>query len=575
MKTTGCLLLLALITNQVNAQETRTFIRLNQPSKDNNAVTAPRQFLVGSTCKGCTLTINDSTAVVYPTGAFALPVNLREGTNTYRLKTINTDGKTAERNISFTYSLPEKPQPVTTFSIASVETFPEGNLMVQPGDIIRFRVKAMPGGVARVGETLLYEMPQAPIPGIYQGTYTVKPNDPLITGTGLRVTLKKDAQETNRVTNAIFSMAPSGPLVIKTTGDMPYLEFGLGDDRLGGARMQVLDTAVLLNVSGKIGNEYRVQLAKNLTAYIPAGQTAIMPAGTFPPSSLTSSWRVWGDDKYDYVSIGLAAKLPYRSIQQINPGRIVLDIFGATANTNWITQLQNVKEIKNAYYEQVSDDIFRVTIDLVHQQHWGYKIYYNGTNLVVRVKRQPPTPSLRGLTITVDAGHGGSNPGAMGPTGVYEKELTLLIARELQNQLVDEGVKVIMTRMTDSYVDNTYRILNNRERDPDLLVSIHLNSAGNPLDVQGTSTFYKHIGFRPLSTAIYKRMLELGLKEYGNVGNFNFALNVPTEYPNVLVETLFLSNPSDEMLVLDPDFRKQMAARIVLGLKDFMAAAVK
>jgi N-acetylmuramoyl-L-alanine amidase len=163
----------------------------------------------------------------------------------------------------------------------------------------------------------------------------------------------------------------------------------------------------------------------------------------------------------------------------------------------------------------------------------------------------------------------------MGPTGVYEKELTLLIARELQDQLVDEGVKVIMTRMTDSYVDNTYRILNNRERDPDLLVSIHLNSAGNPLDVQGTSTFYKHIGFRPLSAAIYKRMLELGLKEYGNIGNFNFALNVPTEYPNVLVETLFLSNPSDEMLVLDPDFRKQMATKIVLGLKDFMSAALK
>lgn len=574
MKTTGALLLLALMLGQANAQENKGFIRITQPSRENNSVTTAKQFIVGSTCKGCTLTINDSAAIVYGSGAFAIPLALKQGATSFTLKATNAAGAIVQKQVSFTYSLPEPPQPVTTFGIANIETFPEGNLSVQPGDAIRIKMKAFPGCVAKIGDTFLYEVPQN-IPGIYQGTYIVKPDDPLITGTGLRVTLKKDLQETSRVTGSIFSMMPSTPLVVKTVSDMPYLEFGLGDDRLGGARMGILDTAVLLTVTGKIGSDYRVQLAKNLTAYIPAGQVAVMPPGTFPPASLTSSWRVWGDDKYDYVSIGLGTKLPYRSIQQINPARIVLDIFGATANTNWITQLQSVKEIKNAYYEQVSDDIFRVTIDLQHQQHWGYAVYYNGNNLTVRVKHQPAAPSLKGLTVTVDAGHGGSNPGASGPTGSSEKDLTLLIAFEVQKALVDEGAKVIMTRMTDSYVDNTYRILNNRARDPDLLVSIHLNSAGNPLDVSGTSTFYKHIGFRPLSAAIYKRMLELGLKEYGNVGNFNFALNVPTEFPNALVETLFLSNPSDEMLVLDPNFRKQMADKIVLGIKDFLTATVK
>lgn len=574
MKTTGALLLLALMLEQANAQENKGFIRITQPSKESNSVTTAKQFIVGSTCKGCTLTINDSAAIVYGSGAFAIPLALKQGANSFTLKATNAGGATVQKQVFFTYSLPEPPQPVTTFSIANIETFPEGNLSLQPGDAIRIKMKAFPGCIAKIGETFLYEVPQN-IPGIYQGTYIVKPNDPLITGTGLRVTLRKDLQETSRVTGSIFSMMPSTPLVVKTVSDMPYLEFGLGDDRLGGARMGVLDTAVLLAVTGKIGSDYRVQLAKNLTAYIPAAQVAVMPPGTFPPASLTSSWRVWGDDKYDYVSIGLGAKLPYRSIQQINPARIVLDIFGATANTNWITQLQSVKEIKNAYYEQLSDDIFRVTIDLQHQQHWGYAVYYNGNNLTVRVKHQPAAPSLKGMTVTVDAGHGGSNPGATGPTGASEKDLTLLIAFEVQKALVNEGAKVIMTRMTDSYVDNTYRILNNRARDPDLLVSIHLNSAGNPLDVNGTSTFYKHIGFRPLSAAIYKRMLELGLKEYGNVGNFNFALNVPTEFPNALVETLFLSNPSDEMLVLDPNFRKQMADKIVLGIRDFLTATVK
>jgi N-acetylmuramoyl-L-alanine amidase len=65
-------------------------------------------------------------------------------------------------------------------------------------------------------------------------------------------------------------------------------------------------------------------------------------------------------------------------------------------------------------------------------------------------------------------------------------------------------------------------------------------------------------------------MLQLGLKEYGNIGAFNFMLNSPTEYPNALVETLFLSNPAEEELILDPVFQQKMADKIVAGVKDFL-----
>ncbi|MCK7558180.1 hypothetical protein MKQ70_25505 [Chitinophaga sedimenti] len=190
MKTTGGLLLLVFAATQGYAQ---AFIRMTQPARESNAVTTPRQYLVGSTCKGCTLTLNDTTAVVYGTGAFALPVNLRQGANSYKLKAVGPDGKMVEKTINFTYSIPEPPQPVTNFSIANVETFPEGNQTVQPGDQIRIRMKAFPGCVAKVGETLLYEQPGG-LPGIYQGVYTVKPNDPMITGAGLRATIRKDGQ---------------------------------------------------------------------------------------------------------------------------------------------------------------------------------------------------------------------------------------------------------------------------------------------------------------------------------------------------------------------------------------------
>ena len=70
-------------------------------------------------------------------------------------------------------------------------------------------------------------------------------------------------------------------------------------------------------------------------------------------------------------------------------------------------------------------------------------------------------------------------------------------------------------------------------------------------------------------------MLELDLKEMGNNGSFNFMLNSPIEYPNALVETLFISNPEDEMKIMDEKFQQQMADKIVQGIKDFLEAVKK
>ena len=146
----------------------------------------------------------------------------------------------------------------------------------------------------------------------------------------------------------------------RTTGTMPYLEYGLGTDRLGGAKMTYLDTGVLLTIIDSTRINYKVQLSKYHSAYIPKvnvkGDSSAVHDGSF----LTSSWRVWGDDTSDYVRVQLPERLPYRSMQEIHPARIVIDIFGATSNTNWITQLKTVREIRNVWHEQVEDDVFRV-----------------------------------------------------------------------------------------------------------------------------------------------------------------------------------------------------------------------
>src|SRR5699024_2296533 len=137
-------------------------------------------------------------------------------------------------------------------------------------------------------------------------------------------------------------------------------EFGRGTDRLGGAKINYVDTAILLHITGKSENRYRIQLAPGHSAYIPEYQVELLAQGNSIPHSLTGSWSVWGDDVYDYVSVRLDERLPYTTFQDVDPARIIVDLYGATANTNWITQLKTAKEVKAVDYEQRSDGILRL-----------------------------------------------------------------------------------------------------------------------------------------------------------------------------------------------------------------------
>ncbi|MFT3703888.1 MAG: N-acetylmuramoyl-L-alanine amidase [Agriterribacter sp.] len=364
------------------------------------------------------------------------------------------------------------------------------------------------------------------------------------------------------------------PLMVQTIGKLPYLEYGLGDDRLGGAKMTYLDSGVVMRVVDSAGFDYKVQLSKNHSAYIAKENVKRLTDKLPRPYYLTSSWRVYGNDttNADYVTINLDERLPYRSLQQIDPSIVVVDIFGATSNTNWISQFNNLKEIKNAWYEQTEDDVMRVFIQLKHNQHWGYNIAYDtiGAKLIIRVKRQPPILAINKLRIAIDAGHGGENVGASGVTsGIKEKDYTLKIATQLEALLKKNKIKTFMTRTTDTTLSMADRVEMLKAWKPDLLISIHLNSSGNAY-ISGVSTYYRYIGFRGLSQAVLKRMLELKLVEIGNVGGFNFALSGPTDYPNCLVEVAFLSNKDDEKKILDPKFRTATAKKIYDGIVDWL-----
>ncbi len=361
----------------------------------------------------------------------------------------------------------------------------------------------------------------------------------------------------------------------RTAGKLPALAYGLGEDRLGGAKMGYLDTSVLLKVVDTVNSMFQVQLSKNRFAYIDKQYIVVdtnaldKPLTPFPYTS--NSILAKGDSLFDYVSIRLPEKLPYQSWMEINPSKIIIEIFGVASNTNWITQLSSLQEVKNVYYHQVDDDILRVTIELNHKQHWGYSLQYSNKGLELIVRRQPQDLDLTKMVIAIDAGHGGTNSGADGiRTKVKEKNATLLFAKELEQHLRDAGIEnVIMTRQYDTSFDNKDRILWLQSQLPHVLISLHLNSSANT-QVKGTSTYYKHVGFRPLTQTILARMLELGLNEFGNIGSFNFALSQPTEFPNCLVEIAFLSNLDDEQKIISPEFHKDVAKKIHAGMQDWI-----
>ncbi|MDU0369864.1 N-acetylmuramoyl-L-alanine amidase [Hymenobacter endophyticus] len=463
-----------------------------------------------------------------------------------------------------------KPAPVIT----TVETVPATDQWLYPGDRLQVRLVGTPGLRASFlnGQPLVELLPAQTQGkrGVYQGTYVVQPTDTLRNRRiSFQLLTPDSVQATAYSKSKVRFLSPHEPQLALTKGELAYLNYGLGEDRLGGAKLGYLDSAVVLHLTGRVGNQYRVQLSETNVAWVPQEVVRLLPPGGFVPNSLTGSWSVQGDSAYDYVRVPLSQRLPYRSQLLTGPSRLVVDVFGATSNTNWITQREGLQELGDVTYEQLQPDVFRMILPLRHRQSWGYHIGYRGNMLEIRVKRPPRKLRLRGLTVAIDAGHGGTNIGAVGASGAREKDLTLAIALKLQRELEQAGARVLMTRTTDATVDNGDRVLLLRRLNPDVLVSIHVNSAGST-SAHGTSTFYRYVAFRPLSVALYEQMRSTGLAGFGNVGSFNFGLNGPTEYPNALVETAFISNPEDEKRLTDPQFQQRMAEAMKRGLEQFL-----
>ena len=189
---------------------------------------------------------------------------------------------------------------------------------------------------------------------------------------------------------------------------------------------------------------------------------------------------------------------------------------------------------------------------------------------------------LSGKVIVIDPGHGGNDSGAIGPTGVMEKTVTLNIALRLQKLLEAEGATVYMTRSTDTEVSpkgaNASDIEELQARcdvannhDADIFISIHNDSFTNGA-AKGTTGYYYSRGSaksRDLADKVRSGVIDqIGTQSRGTQ-SCNFYVVKHTDMPATLVEVAFISNPEEEKLLNSDDGAQKAAQGIADGIADY------
>jgi len=175
------------------------------------------------------------------------------------------------------------------------------------------------------------------------------------------------------------------------------------------------------------------------------------------------------------------------------------------------------------------------------------------------------------LDLMVDPGHGGKDPGAVGPTGVREKDITLKLALKVGNILTTQGVKIGYTRTTDVFLELNDRAAMANKADARCFLSIHINSASSAA-ATGTETYAYAAGGQggKLSKAVQSNLVAaIRLPDRG--AKFaNFAVLRGTKMPAALTEVCFLCNSNEEALLKDDAFLDKAAMGIAKGAASFL-----
>ena len=320
-------------------------------------------------------------------------------------------------------------------------------------------------------------------------------------------------------------------------------------------RISHLQRGILINADGEKGGFYRVPVDNNKYYWIAKTDVKEKEIADTQPAQILGFDFTETNNYYEFI-YHLTKPVPF----EINENKpLTLTFYNVTSDSDE----NNI--VNNTYTKE-----FPINYDLI-----GYSGKYSGSDFIWKIRKQPQINlrhPLRGITVVVDAGHGGSEFGAIGCFRDKEKDINLDIAQHLVNYLKHYGAKVILTRNDDSYLSLKGRVDIANDNDAQVFISIHANAlpdGSDPNKRSGVGTYYYYDQSKNLAQTILNKMvLQLGLND-DKIHQASFAVIRNTNALSVLIETAYLINPEDNARLSQPEFREKCAKSIASGINEY------
>jgi len=243
------------------------------------------------------------------------------------------------------------------------------------------------------------------------------------------------------------------------------------------------------------------------------------------------------------------------------------------------TQITAVKKLSSEQIKNIDVNNDKTALELTLNKDIGYVITSaaTDTNFMIRLLKgvtvagDTPIPivmpkKISDAVVVIDAGHGGSDSGAVGQNKTYEKNVNLDVALRVQKLLKEKGVNVIMTRETDKALVLKTRVDPGNNSGAHLFVSIHCNSCATPNTANGTETYYYTDFSKNFAEVMHTNVIDQLKRVDRKTLKGNFLVIRESAMPSVLVEMAYINHSAEEKLLNDADFKQKAAVGICNGI---------
>jgi N-acetylmuramoyl-L-alanine amidase len=473
-------------------------LRIVQPYENASLPAIDSSFVFGSVSPAtCTLTINGVPVQPYSNGGFLVMIPFQEGK--FRIDAIAFDGiSTATVTRQLTVASPARSFPENYEQIEPLS--PRTRMILRVGDTFNVSFQSAPGGEASFkveGQDESFPMNEhaGSIKGIYKGVYRVQAGD-RFNGEDIVFYLKPPHGKrlSKKAGASITVQKKHVPRYVELNEDATVLT---APDTNSGYQLFFLK-GVRLEVIGETGDFYRVAVGPLNEGWIKKSVANELPVGTVQPRSTAYNIRISTTASSTLIEIPLQYRHPHRIEQYTDPHRLVLSLYGVTADADRIRYKASSPVVKDVSWQQMDTETFVLDVMTKQKYPWGYDVRYEGTNLVLEIRHHPlVNPSkgtpLKGLRIAIDAGHSKQSFGTIGPWGNTEASVNLAVATTVKQELEKKGGEVIMIQ--DGTRDPSLRERSEMawKEKAHVYISIHCDASPegqNPRDVEGYSVHY-------------------------------------------------------------------------------------